>query len=122
VLEPLCGYLLLASKLKKDTIGFSEAWNIGPETDDILTVKQVVEKAIASYGKGEYHSPQLTNQPHEATLLQLDISKAKQKLGWTPLLNSTSAIEWTMQWYKQAVSGTDIRELTNSQIKQYSQL
>ena len=122
VLEPLSGYLLLASKLSQDPYAFSEAWNIGPEKEDILTVKQVVEKAIATYGKGEYHSTPLVNQPHEATLLQLDISKAKKKLGWAPLLNSESAIEWTMQWYKEVMNGGDMLELTNSQIKRYSQL
>ena len=122
VLEPLSGYLLIGSKLKEDIVSYSEAWNIGPETEDILTVKQVVEKAIAIYGKGEYHTAQLANQPHEATLLQLDISKTKQRLNWQPLLNSSSAIEWTMQWYKQSMNGIDPLELTNSQIKQYSQL
>jgi CDP-glucose 4,6-dehydratase len=122
VLEPLSGYLLIGSKLKEDIVAYSEAWNIGPETEDILTVKQVVEKAIATYGKGEYHTPQLTNQPHEATLLQLDISKTKQRLNWEPLLNSSSAIEWTMQWYKQVMNGVNPLELTNRQINEYSQL
>jgi len=122
VLEPLSGYLLIGSKLKENTVAYSEAWNIGPETEDILTVKQVVEKAIETYGKGEYHTPQLMNQPHEATLLQLDISKIKQRLNWQPLLNSSLAIEWTIQWYKQVMNGANPFELTNNQIKQYSQL
>lgn len=122
VLEPLSGYLLLASKLEQDPYAFSEAWNIGPETEDILTVKQVVEKAIATYGKGDYHTPQLANQPHEATLLQLDIGKTKEILNWQPLLNSSAAIEWTIQWHKQVMNGTDPLKLTSSQIKQYSQL
>jgi CDP-glucose 4,6-dehydratase len=122
VLEPLSGYLLIASKLKEDLVSYSEAWNIGPETEDILTVKQVVEKSIVAYGKGQYHTTQLTNQPHEAALLQLDINKTKKKLNWQPLLNSTSAIEWTIQWYKEVMNGADPLELTNRQIRQYSQL
>lgn len=121
VLEPLGAYLLIGHLLKQDA-SLAEAWNIGPETADVLTVKEVVEKAIAAFGKGAYHTPQLTSQPHEANLLQLDISKSKQRLNWTPLLNSSTAIEWTMQWYKQVMNGADAAALTNSQIKQYSQL
>ena len=122
VLEPLSGYLLIGQELNEDKISYSGAWNIGPETEDILTVQQLVEKAITSYGKGEYHTAQFTNQPHEATLLQLDISKTKQKLNWQPLLNSSAAVEWTMQWYKGVVNGTEPLALTNQQIKQYSEL
>jgi CDP-glucose 4,6-dehydratase len=122
VLEPLGGYLLLGHQLKKNPVEFAEPWNIGPETEDILTVKQVVDKAIATYGKGKYHTPQLSNQPHEATLLQLDISKAKQKLNWTPVLNSSQAIQWTMEWYKEVMNGANPLELTISQVNQYCRL
>jgi len=121
VLEPLGVYLLIGHQLKQDP-SFAQAWNVGPETQDVLTVKQVVESAIAVYGKGEYHTPQLSNQPHEANLLQLDIAKTKQHLSWTPFLNSSKAIEWTMQWYKKVMNGTSATELTNQQIKEYSEL
>jgi CDP-glucose 4,6-dehydratase len=121
VLEPVGAYLLIGHLLKQDA-SFAQAWNIGPETKDVLTVKQVVDSAIAVYGKGEYHTPQLSNQPHEANLLQLDIAKTKQYLNWTPLLNSSKAIEWTMQWYKQVMNGADATSLTIGQINQYAQL
>ena len=121
VLEPLGAYLLIAHLLKQNS-AFAQAWNIGPETQDVLTVKQVVENAIDVYGKGEYHTPEPGDQPHEANLLQLDITKAKEQLSWKPLLNSLQAIEWTMNWYKEAMNGTGAAELTNNQIKEYSQL
>jgi hypothetical protein len=41
---------------------FSGAWNLGPCTNDTLTVKEVVEKAIAVFGKGCY-SNSTTKQP-----------------------------------------------------------
>jgi len=122
ILEPLGGYLLLGAELKKNPVSFSEAWNIGPEATDILTVKEVVEKAIATYGKGKYHTSLLSNQPHEATLLQLDITKATQRLNWKPRLNSSAAIKWTMEWYKKALGGDNPLNLINGQINEYINL
>ena len=121
VLEPLSGYLLLGKKLAELPQAFSSAWNFGPLTQDVLSVKQVVDKAITVFGKGTYESPVQSNQPHEAKLLQLDISKATTDLSWTPKLNSMSAIEWTMEWYKKA-SGCPATELTTGQISQYELL
>ena len=40
------------------------------------------------------------NHPHEAGLLQLDIQKADNQLGWTPKMTSQEAIAQTMDWYK----------------------
>jgi CDP-glucose 4,6-dehydratase len=113
VLEPLSGYLLLGKKLAEQPIPFS--------TQDVLTVKEVVEKAISVFGKGSYTTPPLTNQPHEATLLQLDISKAQQELPWQPKLNSAEAIAWTMQWYQQAATGSPTG-ITLGQIDHYQRL
>jgi CDP-glucose 4,6-dehydratase len=121
VLEPLSGYLLLGKKLTEDPAAFSNAWNLGPLTHDVLTVKEVADKALQVFGKGKYSTPPLTNQPHEARLLQLDIDKATESLGWAPKLNSTQAIEWTMQWYKDAAV-KDAAQLVIQQINRYEQL
>ena len=102
VLEPLSGYLLLGEKLSENPKQFSEAYNFGPVAEDNITVESVVKIAIESWGKGQYESPVLENQPHEAGLLRLDISKAINDLGWKPKLNSREAIAWTMAFYKQS--------------------
>jgi CDP-glucose 4,6-dehydratase len=121
VLEPLSGYLLLGKKMAEQPASFSSAWNLGPYTNDVLTVKEVVDKAITVFGKGSYSTPPQTNQPHEATLLQLDISKAQRELEWKPKLNSEEAIEWTMQWYKSTAK-KNVIDFTNRQIRQYEEL
>jgi CDP-glucose 4,6-dehydratase len=121
VLEPLSGYLLLGKKLEEQPTAFCSAWNIGPRTDDVLTVKEVAEKAIAAFGKGSYTTPPQSNQPHEAALLQLDISKAQHELGWQPKLDSAEAIEWAIQWYKNA-GKENVIDFTLGQIDQYQQL
>jgi CDP-glucose 4,6-dehydratase len=54
VLEPLSGYLFLASKILDNPKIYSGAWNFGPFQDSTATVREVVEKAIKYYGRGEW--------------------------------------------------------------------
>jgi len=120
VLEPLFGYLLLGAKLSEDPFSFSTAYNFGPDSNDVLTVESMVEKAIKIYGSGSFKTEEKTNQPHEAGLLKLDISKANDELNWSPKLNSGAAIQYTIDWYKQfKENSTMINEFTEIQIRNY---
>ncbi len=101
VLEPLGGYLVLAQKLYDNPQQFSEAYNFGPLPSDHLEVAQLAEIAAKCWGHGNFISMENKHQPHEANLLKLDISKARQDLQWTPKLNASQAIDWTMKWYKK---------------------
>jgi CDP-glucose 4,6-dehydratase len=118
VLEPLSGYLLLGAKMKEEPAKYCEAWNFGPYNEDVLTVEQVVKQAISVWGGGEYTTPALKEQPHEANLLQLDITKAITYLGWKPKLNSTQAIQQTIDWYRQ-LSSQDAARLVLAQLDKY---
>lgn len=104
VLEPLAGYLQLGAAIAKDPHGYSGAYNFGPLPGDHLTVQQVVEQAIANWGKGAWKDVSDPQQPHEAGLLQLDVRLAMQELEWQPRLSAAEAIRWTIDWYKQPVS------------------
>ncbi|NOT52322.1 MAG: CDP-glucose 4,6-dehydratase [Chitinophagaceae bacterium] len=101
VLEPLAGYLQLGALLDTDPLYFSKPYNFGPQPDDHLTVKELVEIAIQKWGSGNWVSSANADQPHEAGLLQLDISRAVNELKWQPVLSSNEAIGWTIDWYKQ---------------------
>ena len=46
VLEPLSGYLALASRLYSDARGFSGAWNFGPRVESMRTVRDLAEKIV----------------------------------------------------------------------------
>ena len=120
VLDPLGGYLLLGQKLHTDPLKNIGAWNFGPHPEDNLTVEDLVKIALKKWGSGEYEKPVLENQPHEAGLLKLDISKAITKLGWNPKWNSVIAIEKTMLWYKMNMV-KDAAELIEQDIKNYTQ-
>ncbi|MGZ3952060.1 MAG: CDP-glucose 4,6-dehydratase [Flavisolibacter sp.] len=100
VLEPIGGYLLLGGLLGQDS-SFSKAYNFGPEPEDHLTVQKVVETAIQTWGAGKWEDCSSSLQLHEASLLQLSIERAKNELHWQPKLDAKTAIEWTIDWYKQ---------------------
>lgn len=119
ILEPLNGYLLLGALLDENAEKFSGAYNFGPEPNDHLPVKKLVEIAISCWGTGTWIDRSDTTQPHEAGLLQLDISKAKHQLNWKPKLKSKEAIEWTIDWYKQPIG--KVFDYTLQQIKNYRQ-
>jgi len=116
VLEPLNGYLLLASKMQEDPEKYSGAWNFGPNPESIITVKEVVEKVIKYYGKGTWKDVSNSNELHEARLLNLDTSKARFLLGWKPRLNIDEAIRLTVEWYKNYKSG-QIFEMSEKQVE-----
>ena len=120
VLEPLTGYLLLGGLLNKQNELYSSAFNFGPLPGDHLTVKALVEKSIESWGSGSWSAVSIPGQPHEAGLLQLDITKAQRLLGWNPKLDAASSIRWTIDWYKQPDSIK--KEFTMQQINTYLSL
>lgn len=124
VLEPLSGYLLLAEKILTDGVLFSGAWNFGPKLNNIVSVKELVTGMIKSWGCGNWISSNVNSEEfHEATFLNLDISKAKFKLNWEPKWSLQQTLDHTVDWYKnyKAYSSTELRNLCVDQIKQYVQ-
>jgi CDP-glucose 4,6-dehydratase len=100
VLEPLFGYLLLGLKLEQQPIDFSQAYNFGPNSDNTLPVFEMVQLAINAWGSGNYEIVEDKNQPHEAGLLKLDISKVIAEMNWKPNMNAVESVEQTIDWYK----------------------
>jgi CDP-glucose 4,6-dehydratase len=120
VLEPLAGYLQLGAKLFDDPFGFSEAFNFGPYAEDALSVEDMVKLAINHWQQGNYEIINTVDQPHEAGLLKLDISKAIAKVNWRPKMNATAAVATTVQWYKQYyLNKNSIADFTASQISTF---
>lgn len=122
VLEPLLGYLILGQKLWLDPIRFSQPYNFGPHAQDSLSVKEMMGISIDKWGEGHYNVVGSDNEPHEAGLLKLDISKSMMELNWQPKLNAYQAVEWTMDWYKSYFKGEDMNEYTSKQISKYIDL
>lgn len=118
VLEPLSGYMLLASKMWEEPTKYCEGWNFGPHTESISTVWEVATKVVANYGAGELRDLSNPNALHEAKLLMLDINKAKFQLGWEPRMNIEETIGLTVDWYRR-YRKEEGYEICMKQIQQY---
>lgn len=119
VLDPINGYLQYVAAVYSGGPKIAAALNFGPQPNDELTVKELVESAISIWGSGTYETPELKNKVHEAGLLKLDISLSKADLNWQPMLNSSETIKYTIEWYKQANAAK--AEFTYQQIEAFYQ-
>ena len=118
VLEPLCGYLMLAEKLCTAKGCYSDAWNFGPKDGDSRSVEWVVD-TLCNLIDGAQWSIGSQEQPHEAGLLSLDSSKAKAVLGWVPRWDLETALSKTLEWHEAWRSKADMAAFTCRQIQTY---
>jgi CDP-glucose 4,6-dehydratase len=121
VLEPIAGYLLLASKLYIEPRRWEGSWNFGPSTSEVKTVEQVAQIIVDELGRGSIETPVSLVQYHEANLLQLNCDKAHQLLGWYPRWNSDETLKATAYWYKKFLEGDDVEGLTRYQVQKFFQ-
>ena len=123
VLEPLCGYLLLAQKLCSDGMAYAGGWNFGANDDDSKPVRWIVEQIISRWegGGGASWELDVDSHPHEAHQLKLDCSKAKAELGWLPRWSLGDSLRLVVEWHKSYIQGHDMRNVTVRQIEDYSQ-
>ncbi len=122
VLDPLAGYLLLAEKLCGDADKFADAWNFGPNEEDAKPVSWVVDTVTRLWGQGANWTTDDRTHPHEARYLKLNSGKARQSLQWAPKLAVTTALEWTVEWYKAYQNGANMRDTTLAQLERYQRL
>jgi CDP-glucose 4,6-dehydratase len=121
VLEPLGGYLLLAERLTADP-GLAGAWNFGPELEDCVSVGTVADKVAALWPTPAHWQSQPSPLPHEAGLLRLDASHAREKLGWQPRWRLDRALEKTVAWHLAWRDGADMGNFCRQQIEAYARL
>ena len=119
VLEPLSGYMTLCENMWDHPPEFSDSWNFGPENEGVRTVEEVIDRVSELWGGNAGWEKSNGEHPHEAILLKLDITKAKEKLGWVPKWNLDKALKKTVSWYKCYYGGEDIFEISLEQIKEY---
>ncbi len=120
VLEPLQGYMTLAQRLlEDDSPSFAGAWNFGPEGNDNVTVGQVARRFAELWGNAPAAVSDEANVPHEATNLNLDVTKALTRLGWRQRWALDRALQETVNWYKAWHTGKAMREYTLAQIAAY---
>jgi CDP-glucose 4,6-dehydratase len=119
VLEPLSGYLWLGALLAGDP-RYVGAWNFGPSENDPPTVEQLVTGLLDRWD-GDTTRLVIARDPgrHEATLLRLDCSKARQELGWHAVWDSPRTLDHVVGWYRNFYSGADVHDTCLRQIERY---
>ncbi|WP_373568471.1 MULTISPECIES: CDP-glucose 4,6-dehydratase [unclassified Pseudomonas] len=114
-LEPLAGYLQLAHGLFEQGTAFSGAWNFGPGEADMCSVGEVVRLLSARWPQ----AAGIQIEPvtlHEAGLLRLDSSRARQLLGWQPRWSLAQCLEHTLNWHLAWQAGADMHQVTLEQL------
>lgn len=125
VLEPLCGYIMIMEKLYLGNKEFGEAWNFGPDNESIICVEKLTNDFLnilnVSKSNGNVEFLNKNMGVHEAKLLKLDSTKAKEKLKWKPRWQIDKTIESTAIWYKAYYEGKDMKKVTLEQIEEYEE-
>lgn len=126
VLEPLSGYLTLASKLDvrsdTDRSQFCGGWNFGPREEDCVTVGDVVDRVVDAWGSGVWTDISTPQAPPERDVLRLSTLKASSPLTWCPRWRLDQAVRRTVDWYRadeRAASPSELRAPCLEQITDY---
>jgi len=122
VLEPLHGYLALVEAVQSDT-RFARPWNFGPVMNTHESVGRVADLMAGAWGGGA--TVEITSAPQdweEAKTLDIDSSETLGALGWAPVLDLATTIDWTVAWYRTFYETPDVsavRAVTQAQIDDY---
>lgn len=119
VLEPLSGYLLLAERLYTSGDKYSGSWNFGPADTDAQPVEWIVKELCKMWDDAAKYEIDLGRNPHEATYLKLDCSKAKMQLGWSPKWQLGKALDMIIQWTRKYKENQNLMEECLRQIKEF---
>ncbi len=119
VLEPLSGYLMVASRLYNSPEKVSGSYNFGPDDQTMHTVNEVADELISVWGSGEISVQKDPTNPPEAGLLHLNCDRAHGELGWYPRWGFRRSIEKTARWYKSVNEGKNAESITKQQIVEY---
>ena len=119
VLEALGGYLLIAQRLMEGDRSVASAYNFGPSDDDTKPVGWIVDQMLQTWGSSIGWTKPQGEQPHEATQLRLDCSKARAELSWEPQLRLDEALEEIVEWHRHVAGGGSAREISLEQIDGY---
>jgi CDP-glucose 4,6-dehydratase len=121
VLEPLSGYLTLASAMLTNADAkWCEGWNFGPVPGTELPVGKLADAFVKAWGKGKWVGRSASGQLHEANILRLSIEKAGWELSWSPRWTCDEMVNRTATWYRRVLcEGADARVACMNDIAAY---
>ena len=117
VLDVLNGYLILASKLKKNNTLNGQSFNFGPPIKSNYTVLAIVREMKKNWNLLEWVFSNRTY--HESTLLKLNSSKSLKYLNWKNKLDFKELIKLVTDWYKYFYENKNIYDFSIKQIRNF---
>lgn len=124
VLDCLSGYLRLSEHLLSGNAASATAYNFGPEASSNLSVENLLTRLRHVWPDVSWQFDlQATEMPHEAAVLYLDSSKARNELGWRPRWGLDEALTATADWYRTVMANpAAAAALVEGQIKSYTEI
>jgi len=122
VLEPLSGYLVLASELAKENNLNGQAYNFGPSSDQNYPVSELIDEMAKYWDHVRWNDISVSqDHKHEAGLLKLNCDKALFDLEWRPAMQFADTVKMTVEWYKHYYQNSNqpMYDFTVSQIDEY---
>lgn len=104
VLSLVEGYLrILSGLLSEEPQRFSQPFNFGPNSEEELTVVQILEQLEIYLGSVELQTEHMPEQ--EAIKLSIESGLAHKVLGWKPRWTTDESVRQTALWYKSHLTG-----------------
>jgi CDP-glucose 4,6-dehydratase len=125
VLEPLSGYLMLASSLSLSKSNLGEAYNFGPSCDQSYPVSELIDEMSKYWNQVKWNNVSGDGVCiHEANLLKLNCDKALFDLNWHSTLQFNETVKMTVKWYKHyyQCQKQSMYNFTIAQIDEYTEL
>jgi CDP-glucose 4,6-dehydratase len=120
VLDLCSAYLLLGERLLDAPVTGVGAWNFGPSPENAVEVGRLVRDFLSAWGPSKASVRVDPSSLKEAGQLRLDCSRARQILGWSPVLGYRDTLEWTAEWYRRvARGGESAQDLVDEQIERF---
>ena len=118
VLDALHGYRkVVEAAFDRDDL--PDAWNFGAR--EALPVRWLADRMTALWGAPAAWHPEGGPHPAEAPALALDSSRAGAELGWNPLVDPETTVQWTALWYQRWLRNESARALTGEQIERFAE-
>lgn len=123
VLEPLNGYLTLASQLEKNPNLHGEAFNFGPRSEQNVTVLELIKDLYSEMNFNHKNGPYLIKDIipfNESSLLKLNCDKSLFYLKWQSKLNYKETVNYVGNWYLEyKLNKKNMYDKTLEQIDKY---
>ena len=120
VLDALYAYLLIgASQYEKKSA--SDEYNVGPQKEDCVTTKELVELFCQEWEGAKWESQQMDG-PHEAGYLKLNSDKIERKLGYRPIFSIHDTVKALVEWSKAFDAGEEMQEVMKRQVHTYLEM